>query len=658
MKSVSELLLHLDSFVNVALPQQGLYCLHLSLSSKGRSKAIKPLRVQCNHNGVKDCHSLKSPVCLEAEAYSACFFIRYAEEKAKLEEVLTYRLTSTSDLRLTVRLLFHETFGCSSLAEAKQLSSSLEIEDYAEVSRTTVCLDSLSSSYHEYVGALFPDPQLSVVHFTVHSALVDFRLSSLDSDVVDKWNQIWFFENLTGRLSQTDAKAACEQQLMQLVLSSDKLRTFLTTLPKLGDIPSRPALEVCDSPWSTEQLKTQVSLKMEGMSRYEGAEYLLQVCLLMSSYLVQLSDSVESALLSASQDVCHSMRQASLVKVKEAYSLALCRSDRLSSDCAEDNKAKKSKHIGQVKAVRQRLGSSNLELNAYDVNMFKPLNQCPIFFEDCLLPEHSPTPSAVGVHLVILVHGFQGSPGDLKQFKNNLALIYPDNLVFCSSCNEDDTGDSLELMGERLSLEVTSFISDRLKGNVAKLSFIGYSIGGLIIRSALPHLGALSDKMHSYISLSSPHLGCLYQSSRLVDLGLRVLRSWNKSESLSQLAFKDAGDIEETFMYRLSCYPGLSWFRHVVMLSSCQDQFISYDSARNEIPAKAAKDLTRGGQVTQMVDNFNSMLFRPQVLKLDVHFTLKHKNLASVIGKAAHIQFIDDPVFIRQFLVSYPDLFN
>ena len=32
-------------------------------------------------------------------------------------------------------------------------------------------------------------------------------------------------------------------------------------------------------------------------------------------------------------------------------------------------------------------------------------------------------------------------------------------------------------------------------------------MGGVIIRSALPYLSSFKDKMHTFITLSSPHLG-------------------------------------------------------------------------------------------------------------------------------------------------------
>ncbi len=42
-------------------------------------------------------------------------------------------------------------------------------------------------------------------------------------------------------------------------------------------------------------------------------------------------------------------------------------------------------------------------------------------------------------------------------------------------------------------------------------------MGGIIIRAALPHLEKFKERMYSFITLSSPHLGYMYNSSKLID---------------------------------------------------------------------------------------------------------------------------------------------
>ena len=58
-----------------------------------------------------------------------------------------------------------------------------------------------------------------------------------------------------------------------------------------------------------------------------------------------------------------------------------------------------------------------------------------------------------------------------------------------------------------------------------RISFIGHSLGGLIIRACLPELEKFSRKMWAFVTLSSPHLGYLYSIDFFyrVKLNLKII---------------------------------------------------------------------------------------------------------------------------------------
>merc|ERR1719408_953918 len=113
-----------------------------------------------------------------------------------------------------------------------------------------------------------------------------------------------------------------------------------------------------------------------------------------------------------------------------------------------------------------------------------------------------------GVHLFVLVHGFQGNSFDMRLMKNNIALLYPDAIFLCSNSNEDNTEGDMNEMGIRLAQEVVNYICDWCPGTaLGRLSFIAHSIGGLIVRAALPLLHEYSSKMYTLVTLSTAHLG-------------------------------------------------------------------------------------------------------------------------------------------------------
>ena len=125
------------------------------------------------------------------------------------------------------------------------------------------------------------------------------------------------------------------------------------------------------------------------------------------------------------------------------------------------------------------------------------------------------------IHLIIFVHGFQGNAFDLRLIRNQVSMCRSNTLLMCSRKNEDHTDEDISGMGERLSKEIEQFIEEWCPNALfEKISFVGHSLGGLIIRAALPYLEHYSSKFQFFITFSTPHLGCVLNSSALVDAGM------------------------------------------------------------------------------------------------------------------------------------------
>lgn len=75
-------------------------------------------------------------------------------------------------------------------------------------------------------------------------------------------------------------------------------------------------------------------------------------------------------------------------------------------------------------------------------------------------------------------------------------------------------------MGDRLVTEILYYV-DTVGLNPARISFVGHSLGNVIIRAALakPRMKPLLGRLHTFLSLVGPHLGTLYNSSGLVNMG-------------------------------------------------------------------------------------------------------------------------------------------
>ncbi|XP_048763051.2 protein FAM135A-like isoform X3 [Ostrea edulis] len=260
-----------------------------------------------------------------------------------------------------------------------------------------------------------------------------------------------------------------------------------------------------------------------------------------------------------------------------------------------------------------------------------------------------------GVHLVVCVHGLDGNSADLRLVRTYIEMALPGHRIeFLMSERNQDTFADFDLMTDRLANEINSFI-DLYGFTPTRLSFVGHSLGNLIIRSviSLPKLSHLVPKLYTFLSLSGPHLGTLYNNSGLVNMGMWFMQKWKKSGSLLQLSLKDHQDPRQTFLYKLSQKPGLELFRHVLLVGSSQDRYVPYHSSRIEMCKSAQRDSSGMGAIySEMVANILTPVVnnsRCRLIRYDIFHALPN-TANTIIGRAAHIAVLDSELFIEKFL--------
>ncbi|XP_059089029.1 LOW QUALITY PROTEIN: protein FAM135A-like [Tigriopus californicus] len=293
--------------------------------------------------------------------------------------------------------------------------------------------------------------------------------------------------------------------------------------------------------------------------------------------------------------------------------------------------------------------------------LYSDLSRFPSFVPYFHLTKETRLLNPRQVHLIVCVHGLDGNSADLRLIKTYLEMALPGhNMDFLmSEVNQGDTFSSFETMTDRLVDEILQHVANYPMASIpSRISFVGHSLGCILIRSAIsrPKVSHLVTKFYTYLSLSGPHLGTLYNNSGLVNMGMWVMQKWKKSGSLHQLSLKDAQDIRQTFLYRLSLQSNLHKFRHVLLAGSTQDRYVPWHSARIELCKAAAKDNSvTGAAYREMVSNIispivNSPSGTPTFVRYDVHHALP-SNTNSLIGRAAHIAVLDSELFIEKFLI-------
>ncbi|XP_066571944.1 protein FAM135B [Amia ocellicauda] len=261
-----------------------------------------------------------------------------------------------------------------------------------------------------------------------------------------------------------------------------------------------------------------------------------------------------------------------------------------------------------------------------------------------------------GIHLVVCVHGLDGNSADLRLVKTFIELGLPGSRLdfLMSERNQTDTFADFDTMTDRLLDEIIQHIQ-LYNLTIARISFIGHSLGNVIIRSVLtrPRFRYYLSKLHTFLSLSGPHLGTLYNNSTLVSTGLWLMQKLKKSGSLLQLTFRDHSDPRRTFLYLLSQKPGLQYFKNVVLVASPQDRYVPFHSARIEMCRTALKDRTTGPVYTEMINNLLQPLLDAKDCKLirqNVFHALPN-TANTLIGRAAHIAVLDSELFLEKFFL-------
>ncbi|KAH6630903.1 putative serine esterase-domain-containing protein [Chaetomium sp. MPI-SDFR-AT-0129] len=119
-------------------------------------------------------------------------------------------------------------------------------------------------------------------------------------------------------------------------------------------------------------------------------------------------------------------------------------------------------------------------------------------------------------HLCVLVHGLWGNPEHMASVAKALRAQYPPEQVYILVAKRNSgsfTYDGIELGGERVCVEIEEEL-EAIKnrgGHIAKLSIVGYSLGGLVARYAIGLLSArgVLDRLEclNFTAFASPFLG-------------------------------------------------------------------------------------------------------------------------------------------------------
>lgn len=663
VKSVIEISILLDRLRNVQLFQQGMYQLEFECYCIGNNGVVKakPMCVESldPSTNIVDLHNIRQGSVNE-ENFSIktkVFALRASDEKVKIQEILTFYLEIEGNCEDIQPIYVQSSILYSSISRQSILAKNL---DFLVLDCTKIVkINNPSKGILSYLPLNFDYRSCVCVEGVVALGLYDLSFSSEDnSDFAS-----YLFPDKHGKPKKMIGGQEIDRKYSQMVSGLINCRNFLTKtfenalienkVKQNTEIPGLHLLASFENPDYTktfaENLKTHDALTISSQIKSELKLVSFNVYETFNIIKYQISKNLKKFTIFFRkiylQSLCRKFSDF-IVRTEEKSTLDLL-------EISEDPVF----HIKTAKSMRKNEYFLNTEPLIIQETDFLPKTlDIPIIFEE---KYHPPKPNKTlppnTSHLIVLVHGFQGNSGDMQTLKTILDQAYPHLLLLDSTFNENKTEGDIKEMGNRLAQEVTTCISYNYPDKTPLISFIGHSLGGLIIRAALPLLEAYSNNFFSFITLSTPHLGLLY-SSKLLGTGIWVINKVKNFESLDQICFKDSQDLQETALFSLSTVNGLQWFEFVVLVGSAQDEYAPISSARIEICEKSWKDLKNGPKYRKMAQNLLEKISVTKVIKIDVHFQLT-QSIDTIIGRSAHIQLLENQDFLKTLVYSYPELF-
>lgn len=104
----------------------------------------------------------------------------------------------------------------------------------------------------------------------------------------------------------------------------------------------------------------------------------------------------------------------------------------------------------------------------------------------------------------------------------------------------------LSRLGELIADEIIDEIDNiREEYPIDRITLIGYSMGGLVLRAALPHMESLKKYLKTFITLATPHIGYLTTHSKILTAGMWVAGTFNINNSISEITISDKRNMKD-----------------------------------------------------------------------------------------------------------------
>ncbi|OMJ84322.1 hypothetical protein SteCoe_14608 [Stentor coeruleus] len=614
-------------------------------------------------NSVLTKHLANAPGYIDNMSYkSKTFYIRYCDEDVKIQEVAVFRIEIDADIGFYTEL----TIECSFMyyESLPGISPRNENRVFKQEAQTQIKVYNFAKGAHQFLPITFDENHACVLNTTIHILPLDFRfrqncistdrIQSCDISLYNSLSQYFFGDKTHVDFADIVNVQNMYVKLLYIVIERIKKVIGLACGRNQDDKYGKKG---CD-----EEMK--VVERINDTDPRVVARFVMLQIQEAAGKINVLEYTLVNIIIQEQSQICTEMMYKYNDIIKDRWGESIFQTVTQSTtffNPSEENIGKNHRKIAEK--IRNSNYYKELELpTIYIKDYFPHPSSHPLLFLDIStkIPlnkklwqqnwiNYRPIRSQ-NLHLIIFVHGYQGTSFDLRAIRNQISLFKPNTILMCSNKNEEHTENDIENMGKRLAEEIIEFINEMGNQNrPSKISFIGHSLGGIIIRASLPFLSDFSSKFSFFMTFSSPHLGYMYNSSVIIDAGIWILKKVTNSLCMKQLSMTDSDIFEECLLYKLSQSNGIQWFKNICLVSSYQDNYVPFESARIEIRNENTEDYKTRVHL-EMAKNILGKVLANKIYRIDVDFIIKNTGFDKMIGRAAHIQMLDNKALMQMIL--------
>ncbi|CAD8091283.1 unnamed protein product [Paramecium sonneborni] len=624
MKSQIEISINFSKFKNIDLLASGIYQIRVHIPQTQPYQIIKMSMPDYKYssNEIGQNFVLYQENIYDKYFYSQGFLVQYENEEFHFNIGCLFRLLETQNIEIIIELMFLDKKLLGNIFDENFQTFALKIKQQMQiVSKATLIVTNSLKFNQTYYPIEFDPEHFCVIETYIHTIPIQFSYSK---------------QNLSKNL-QNGSKNELQEYLNKTInLQKENRKQLIKQLSRLQ---------------KEENIQFLFQEKQMDLKDQVIENEIIQSLNDLNHDLVILWHQLLDAIQEQHQQLQDELEQQFLFQMIQRWQncVLLNKSEVKQLDQVQQQ-GRYNHEFAKLKRNQQR--SQKID-GIKQIELLQPFNLDPYIFKyTCIKNGFLQKPLNSFVHYVVLVHGYQGNSYNMRYWKYILALRFKEKIRFiCPTYNDDNK--PIQVQAKILADYVNNYISEENMINF-RLSFIGHSLGGVVIRAALPELSKFNQFMHTYMSLASPHCGYASSQSFLVDAGLILFQTWNSSKTLEELSQRDHKDVKNTYIYNLSQIDGLNWFNNVVVFSSFQDFFVPYNSA---LIQKIENSNDQRVQVhNEIVENILSKCGK--IVRYDINFLLNKKKLDQFIGRAAHIEFIDNLAFVKMFVYLQDEYFH